>query len=1153
MTALRSVITLLLAISASSVRAEEVVSFASPANRQARTRVRGEVVDYTGQQITIKLANGREIKRPGGQVVEIESDWPPEQVEADRLFGARQYQAARDKYAAAIRNEDRRWVRRRMFARLVACHRELGQHDAAGKLFLALAHDDPDTPYFAEIPLGWLPGEPSPGVEQAAIGWLADENPLAALLGASHLLATSRRHAALQRLAAVAMEKDRRVSCLAEAQIWRASVANADESQLARWRRRLAEFPAPLRAGPYWVLGRALAHHGALEEATLLLLRVPILYPAARALAADALAGAAELLEKLGDAAGAARLRRELMANYPESRPAKLAQAEAGDAAPDAAVIPKHDAESPEQAFLAGLRARRLFVLAANECRARLADTGLDEAERIALTIERSRTYVEQALDQLPQQRGPLWRQALDALADAAPTAKAQGSRRLLLDVQAGLVHLAQGELARQEAEIAGSPDPSMEAARTELRAAVAALDNAEEHAAEALRRANQTKQVDPRDLDASELLALRRNVGFQLARAFRNQGQSYPPQSSDRANSLRQAAEKFASLTGGETPDDVTWRSRLDEVACLRLLEDFRAASARLAQLASLDPPPSVAAGVLAEQLRLALAMHRLADAVRAADAARDSAEPTADLDFACLEVSVEVWRAASEAHDREQSLAWQDRAASLAGQIEQRHGPYWGRRADVLLAEGIGGGGENLTVLVRAAESFYRSGQVDRALAAYDRAAELAATSKQPDVAFDEAYTAAAIEQERGRRRQAAERFRRLALSAPAHPKASEAHLLAIYNSAQAQNDPAPDEPSPSVGDYRALLDEHLQRWPTAASANQARIWLGRAHEHAKKWADAIAAYRGVTPDDEQAAAAVEAVAHCYKQWLAELAAADRPTLGVATDAARYFEGLVMSPRGELPERWSQTQRVAATSAAALWLQYTDEFERAERLLSAALAGADDAPGAWRATARSLDVFAVAAQGRRDEAAKRLGELVDGAPEQLLLVIEGLSRIAARATPTVRRELAALQLQAAELVRSKREALSVAQRRALDVAVFRGLAAAGRLDEAVEAARQFAAASPRDGAAQEEYARLLIDAADWSAALAAWRGIQQKCREGSDRWLRSAYYQALALKRIGKPAEAARLIKLTEGLHPELGGPELKARFHELLRESQ
>ncbi|HEX5444859.1 MAG TPA: hypothetical protein VFW87_13565, partial [Pirellulales bacterium] len=652
----------LLFLAASQALGAEIVSFSSPTNRQARTRVTGEVLDYTGEQIVIKLPDGREIKRPGKLVAAIESDWPPGQREADRLFAEHQFQAARERYTAAIRQENRRWVRREMFARLIACHRELGQFDAAGKLFLAIAHDDPQTPHFDQIPLRWLPGETPPALEQAASTWLTDENPLAALIGASHLLNTSRRTAALEQLERLAGEKDRRISCLAEAQTWRTKIATADDHQLERWRRRVEEFPEHLRAGPDWVIGRTLAQHGRHNDAALMFLRVPILYSENRSLAADALATAAELLGKQGDAATADRLRRELLAAYPDSRQARQFHAHIADSEPVNEMFPKPVGDSLEEAFLAGLRLRRLFALAASECRMRLADTALEEPQRIALAVEQSRIFVEQALEQLPDQRQPLWQQALDAVSQNKLAVKPKGSRRLLFDVQVGLVHLARGELVRQEAEIVGSPDDKIEAARKDLRAAITALEQVVEQAARALRRASQSKRTEPGDLDSSELLALQRNVGFQLARALRNQGQSYPPQSPDRTNSLRQAAEKFAAIGGGDSPDETSWRSRLDEINCLRLLEDFPSAAARLTELASLDPPPTIAASARSEQIRLALSMRRLPDALRAADAALASAEQTPDLAYACLEAYASAWSAAADSRDEQKSSLWQD-----------------------------------------------------------------------------------------------------------------------------------------------------------------------------------------------------------------------------------------------------------------------------------------------------------------------------------------------------------------------------------------------------------------------------------------------------------------------------------------------------------
>ncbi len=107
----------------------------------------------------------------------------------------------------------------------------------------------------------------------------------------------------------------------------------------------------------------------------------------------------------------------------------------------------------------------------------------------------------------------------------------------------------------------------------------------------------------------------------------------------------------------------------------------------------------------------------------------------------------------------------------------IEQQDGPYWTRRAETQLAAAIAAapGGEGLDSLVRAAESYYRGGKIDEAVAAYDRAAALAHKNGAVDRAFDLAYTAATILHQAKRYRESVDRYRALALAAPEHAKAA------------------------------------------------------------------------------------------------------------------------------------------------------------------------------------------------------------------------------------------------------------------------------------------------------------------------------------------------------------------------------------------
>jgi hypothetical protein len=69
------------------------------------------------------------------------------------------------------------------------------------------------------------------------------------------------------------------------------------------------------------------------------------------------------------------------------------------------------------------------------------------------------------------------------------------------------------------------------------------------------------------------------------------------------------------------------------------------------------------------------------------------------------------------------------------------------------------------------------------------------------------------------------------------------------------------------------------------------------------------------------------------------------------------------------------------------------------------------------------------------------------------------------------------------------------------------------------------------------------------WPVSLETWRALQQASRPGSDDWYRAKYGLAWTHYRLGNPQRAARILELTQLLHPELGGPHFKAQFEELL----
>ncbi|MBN2580531.1 MAG: hypothetical protein JXB10_16215 [Pirellulales bacterium] len=305
-----------------------LIAFPAPAPAQdavylskggGRVKVTGQIEDYGGKGLTLELSGGRTQTYPAAEVAEIETTYTAEQNAGRQAQREGRWKDALVQYQKAMETEQRRWVRRQLLARWVECYQALGEPSRAGEAFLLLVRDDPQTPYFEGIPLAWLPRQPNPQTEQLAGQWMARPEPAAVLLGASYLLTTSQRGAALDQLRKLAADPDKQIALLATAQTWRTDYAQAGDAELDRRSRMIEKLPEPLRAGSYYVLGAARLQRRQYERAALAFLHVPILYPQQRTLAAQALLDAARATEHF-DQPAAARLYRELLQQYPDDQ-----------------------------------------------------------------------------------------------------------------------------------------------------------------------------------------------------------------------------------------------------------------------------------------------------------------------------------------------------------------------------------------------------------------------------------------------------------------------------------------------------------------------------------------------------------------------------------------------------------------------------------------------------------------------------------------------------------------------------------------------------------------------------------------------------------------------------------------------------------------
>lgn len=301
--------------------AQDIVEWDPSGSGAGRVRLSGQVLDYTGQWLLVRLPDGREQKIPGQRVLRVQTQYSPVHQEAERRFHQGQFAEALALYRKALQEAERRWVRRQILARMVVCYEDTGQAALAGETFLLLVQSDPHTPYWEVIPLAWVPAVPDAALQRQARQWLAQDpqkTPAAVLLGASYLLSSSERTEALARLQRLVHHPEERIALLALAQTWRCAM-HPEPAQLETWEQTIQKLPPTLRAGPYYVLARAWAQSGQWEEAALAWLRVPILYGRPPALAARALVEAGAALHRLGHPDQAARLYQEVLQRYAQT------------------------------------------------------------------------------------------------------------------------------------------------------------------------------------------------------------------------------------------------------------------------------------------------------------------------------------------------------------------------------------------------------------------------------------------------------------------------------------------------------------------------------------------------------------------------------------------------------------------------------------------------------------------------------------------------------------------------------------------------------------------------------------------------------------------------------------------------------------------
>ena len=786
------------------------------------------------------------------------------------------------------------------------------------------------------------------------------------------------------------------------------------------------------------------------------------------------------------------------------------------------------------------LRQRHLFRLAELQCRQLLARSDLPKATTAEVTIEFSKCLAAHALNSRPPQRDKLWNESQTVLQEGLK-AGATPDSKVRLELQLALTTLMRAEFLRQSAEMTAKEDDRWLPARQMLRTAISQLKQV----------AEQLRTVEMRNgqsgtLSAPNKESLRRNVSYQLARAYWNQALTYTTHPTDRVNSLTLALEQLDPVATSTAVDDLVWRSRLDRIRCHRLLEQHETASDLISEIRE-EAPAEFVSQLVAESVRLWLSRNdpraaaRLLDDLEATQAVESSAP---ELALARIETLVALARHAEEP---DAVADYHKQASKLASALATRHGTYWTLRGEMLIASLAeqGDSSNDIELLNTAARSYLQRDLPDDAAEMFIQAARNAEAAGKDDDAFEFRYQAAAVDHQRRRLQPAIDRLRDVALKYPTQAKAPDAHLLGVLDAAELYRQHASQgvEGQQALEQYRGLLEEHLSHWPDSETADQARLWLGRLLQATHRWEAAIEQYQAVRLSSRHVRERDERLGETFDQALS----LEKPAKWLAVARAWYDEYAKTTREAN-----ASPQAVHALVASArLYLLYkpTDYLKADASLRAAQTLSPDDSANA-RLIHALLSVTA-AGRSQHKQAEQELAQAVPLPPKELAEMLRGLQCVFDQSHTDTER-LLALMTSVAKLIVTYHDDLPASDQQVLEETIADAMAKS-EPEKATAAYARLAKASPRNSRVQRRYAELLalqLGTAAREAALAQWRLVVRQSAPRSTDWFRGKLGVATAHYHLRNRQQAREMIELLMSLYPEMGGPELKRDFMHLLQ---
>jgi len=804
--------------------------------------------------------------------------------------------------------------------------------------------------------------------------------------------------------------------------------------------------------------------------------------------------------------------------------------------------------ESLLQAYFDALRSRGLFVIAEEYAAAQLANTELEMRDRVQISIELARTFVDHGILQAGEQRQELWNEPQRTLQQADGLATSSGDK-LQLDLWKSMLAATEGNAVAFQAVLEPERKDLRQSAGRLLRPAITALAGFElqlESSRQILGGFTQSQ----RQQWQKRIQVLCGESVLWLA--------EMEPAEAQRKPLLDEAdrwLEKAAKLNGASS---LGRRNSVLLARSARLREDNLRAEKYLNKAESGDPAPEILEHVQAERIRLDLSQGKIDVALqRAVDRLR---VPTSPSDELRAEIVHALLRAAELARDRGDTDTAQQTLAEARQQHVRTYG-IWRLQTTLLLQrfQQTQELGADLAALVRAGLAAWQMGEMDLAIEKYGAAAGLAFQTGQHDRAFEFAMTQSSIMIQEKRWRAAESSLGELVTHFPDHPGLAAADLLRCYALGQSQ---------PHSHDYLAALQQHVARFPQSQTRGDAFWMLAVEAELQNQPAKAIDNYHQIPADNSRKQSADLRVVVLIEQLLQKNGGHAETRAALDEQISKELKRIV-PPLLSSGKPFTPLECETLLQCLRLCLQHHPPLHQdADQILQVILKRIDEEiriatdqqlplDPAWtelKRTASQLQIISLASQKKLPEARQILQELTRKDPGALLSILSSLTDLTSRIDAGNLQELGALQRLTVEQIAAQRKEMSAEQKWLLDQASIQASIALQDWSAAIRTLEDLIAAHPQDVSLLRQIIDLSMKRGfppDLVRARESWIQLEKLEKKGSPAWIEARINIAELQLQSGDVTAAKKLLGVTRTLYPQLGSPELQQRGERLWRQ--